>query len=806
MVVIIRGVTGANGLMHGDLSPFVDEEAAFHIAAATGNRNDVFTMTLFDKGPQVDLPTYRIVIPEKAEIIVYDFDASLLPSTWVGFSSNPAPIVDPPLPNSTALAYTYGNYQYDRVAQYDTMPPLSSTNNPANWTPRLFGGYCASPDYVVTSGLERNVVLACQDYTSRLPYTVCNKAYGPDALHPSGWSDQQMVRDLFNTYAGDIDTTFVSMIQAPGTAPALSFPTHTLAQMLGRIIKMSQGYYRLDYYKRLYYGVVGYQSAPFAINADAPNSMDVAYAPVVLADAPRGYYRLGDSSGTVALDASGNGRTGTYHGGVSPTASLIADPGSAGALFDGTSGYVQLPASTAWTLSALTLEAWIRTSATEWPGHGILVAQQQYSIYVQEGYLRSYDWGGGGWRDSGAFVADGLPHHVVMTIQNGVANGSTWYVDGMAVSTTTYTEGAGTPPPQIGAEGGYSLFPGTIQEAAIYSGVLSAARILAHYQAGKGTQAPTTAPEGLHYSPDAANQVDRVWVVGGTYQGPTQTYAVPPATWDGTARTCVLPAQLHNARSIAVSVAGVDQGTVGVLGIDGLLNNPTAWILNVIVGAVPPTLAFKTAPPSGAAVLVVGIFNYPLVQIVTDQAALSRLNNVAWEKVIKDIRVDSLSQATQIGQGYLALQKTAKPQGSCVIYEHAYNGLVLQPGQSINITSTAAFGGILPGGSTTLNAYITTLETELMPEGARRYRVTVGFSDRPDIQDGDLMDQMLGEQARVNAALAAGDVNDIVQDEQVVAEQATTGTTETVTATALSSGGSYTYDSSASAWEYSKWG
>ena len=55
-------------------------------------------------------------------------------------------------------------------------------------------------------------------------------------------------------------------------------------------------------------------SVALALHA-APAANASTYADAMLADAPRGYWRLGDSAGP-AVDASGLGSTGAYTGGV----------------------------------------------------------------------------------------------------------------------------------------------------------------------------------------------------------------------------------------------------------------------------------------------------------------------------------------------------------------------------------------------------------------------------------------------------------------------------------------------------------
>src|SRR5215831_14920886 len=64
-----------------------------------------------------------------------------------------------------------------------------------------------------------------------------------------------------------------------------------------------------------------------------------AYSSAVLADHPVAYYRLGETSGTTAVDSSGNGSNGTYVGGVAlgqPGALLPGDTDPA-AGFNGSS-------------------------------------------------------------------------------------------------------------------------------------------------------------------------------------------------------------------------------------------------------------------------------------------------------------------------------------------------------------------------------------------------------------------------------------------------------------------------------------
>jgi parallel beta-helix repeat protein len=85
---------------------------------------------------------------------------------------------------------------------------------------------------------------------------------------------------------------------------------------------------------------------------------------VINLDGSQAYYRLGESSGTAASDASNNGRTATYVG--SPTLGVAGSPvgGSDTAVqLNGAGQYVRLPAGFADFSRGLTLETWAYPTA-----------------------------------------------------------------------------------------------------------------------------------------------------------------------------------------------------------------------------------------------------------------------------------------------------------------------------------------------------------------------------------------------------------------------------------------------------------
>jgi hypothetical protein len=214
------------------------------------------------------------------------------------------------------------------------------------------------------------------------------------------------------------------------------------------------------------------------------------YATAVTADSPTVWYRLDDGTGSTSVaDASGNGNTGTVHGTVTLGAAgaLASEPSTKAAMFDGSSGWLDVGNPSSLQVGNGTVEAWIKTTNTDSTYHAVALKWYAYSLFVHNGHIVTYDWGANAERDSGVNVADGNWHHVVLTFQSGTTNGTILYVDGTARLTTTITvanqannalisNGSTTSPQQY--------FPGTIDEVAYYGHVLTATQVQAHHDAG----------------------------------------------------------------------------------------------------------------------------------------------------------------------------------------------------------------------------------------------------------------------------------------------------------------------------------
>jgi hypothetical protein len=218
----------------------------------------------------------------------------------------------------------------------------------------------------------------------------------------------------------------------------------------------------------------------------------VSYSSEVLADSPLAWWKLDEASGTSFADSSGNSRAAAITG--SPTfgvASLASGlPGTATVFGSGVSA---VTANGSWmnSLSALSVEMWFKTTNTS---SMIAISRdntatvRQFHARLNGGNMEWDVWSSGAVltsQFSPAAYANGVAHHCMMTLS---ATAQKNYVDGAQVVT------GATEPVQLGNfSGGTLQYLGTLQSPAIYATELSAARVLAHYNAGIAT-APVVPP------------------------------------------------------------------------------------------------------------------------------------------------------------------------------------------------------------------------------------------------------------------------------------------------------------------------
>lgn len=230
----------------------------------------------------------------------------------------------------------------------------------------------------------------------------------------------------------------------------------------------------------------------------------VPYAASVLADGPVGYWRVAETSGTNAADASGHGQAGTYVGAVAfgKPGALVGDPDTAVGL-DGVSAEIQVPVAV-WPdgLALLTVEMWVKARSYPasadtrlWSTAGNLNWLRLRPDGKLEASLRQQPGVSAGPVGTKALPL-GAWRHVAVTYRwvSGATPASTarLYVDGVLESELTGPNGplmvvTGSGRHRIGAMPGTPdsrFLDGDVDEVAFYHACLDPTRIAAHRAAG----------------------------------------------------------------------------------------------------------------------------------------------------------------------------------------------------------------------------------------------------------------------------------------------------------------------------------
>jgi hypothetical protein len=204
------------------------------------------------------------------------------------------------------------------------------------------------------------------------------------------------------------------------------------------------------------------------------------------------YFRLGDPAGSTVACQSAGPSSGSYLGGASPgqAGALAGDPDTAAA-FDGSSGYVSVPANTSLNVGDhFTIEAWVKRAsfggfpviASKQNGAWVLEFNPSNQLVLRRSTVADV-------ATSSTSVTDTAWHYVVAT-KDGAT--SRLYIDGVDVTGTVSNQTMvdNTQPLVIGQSTGSSFFSGTIDEIALYNTALSASQVSAHYQAGASPPPP----------------------------------------------------------------------------------------------------------------------------------------------------------------------------------------------------------------------------------------------------------------------------------------------------------------------------
>jgi hypothetical protein len=216
------------------------------------------------------------------------------------------------------------------------------------------------------------------------------------------------------------------------------------------------------------------------------------YEAAVVAAHPLAYWPLNETNGSVAYDIVG-GHDGLYVGGVrlgQPGGSFAGFvPQNAAPVFDGSSGYVDIPEGPFNIASAMTAVAWVQVPATPHfsgvVGHG----NDSWRLSV-DGSGRPGAANGGSADATDASSIVGTNWHMMVYTCTGVPNVSgngKLYVDGVLAATDTVPLPSGDSlDVWIGGAPDYGtsrLLPGGVAHVAIFTNAFSGGQVQALYQA-----------------------------------------------------------------------------------------------------------------------------------------------------------------------------------------------------------------------------------------------------------------------------------------------------------------------------------
>lgn len=233
----------------------------------------------------------------------------------------------------------------------------------------------------------------------------------------------------------------------------------------------------------------------------------LTYAQEVLADAPWAYWPLSTAPSGVSPDASGNGHdfsvTGTP---VFTGAQLLKNVAGASMVVSANGQSLSCTYDAAILGGSLTAEMWFEPTnlATgqpkglfQWGNSELALTPRAGDSGVAFGKMQSYIGGSVRTTPIAVVSANGVIHHMVM-VYDHVTGTTSYYVNGAFL--TSVTGAAGAFNPTVGQLLRYPFDFGSGRETfgrhghlALYKGVLSAARILAHYTAAGGVNIPDQA-------------------------------------------------------------------------------------------------------------------------------------------------------------------------------------------------------------------------------------------------------------------------------------------------------------------------
>ncbi|MEM7220843.1 MAG: cadherin domain-containing protein [Pseudomonadota bacterium] len=176
--------------------------------------------------------------------------------------------------------------------------------------------------------------------------------------------------------------------------------------------------------------------SPFA----ADDGMD--YVSAITGQSPLGYWRLGESSGSAAVDLGSVGNNGTYVGAALGAAGVVVEDGDTAASFDGTDDHVVVSDQAAYQITNGTIQAWIKPDSVG--GIQTFIAKDSsangagdFGFYLNNGRLSVEFETGSGPRQgvySNVSVDVNEWNHVAVTFGS---NGLQLYLNGQLIGTNS---------------------------------------------------------------------------------------------------------------------------------------------------------------------------------------------------------------------------------------------------------------------------------------------------------------------------------------------------------------------------------
>lgn len=240
-----------------------------------------------------------------------------------------------------------------------------------------------------------------------------------------------------------------------------------------------------------------------ATGSDAPADTGVTYRATVLGDSPLAYWRVGESSGTVAHDEIASNPSAQYVQGfvLGKPGAIVDDPDTAVLLSgDGTS-CVDTSATTVLSFpgsASFSIEVWIDPASLDGTDRHVFIQEvtdtsgkEGYGLFVNTGNITFERWVSGSSRALNVGPPPvGQYTHVVATYDGAATTPAMHvYVNG-AEPVASQPDNRAMPVlaggAYVGCHGGANGFDGMLDEVAVYGAALTSTQAATHYHVGSG--------------------------------------------------------------------------------------------------------------------------------------------------------------------------------------------------------------------------------------------------------------------------------------------------------------------------------